>query len=217
MISSIRQASLLVAGCAMSALAACGPGTLPEPATPAPAAEAETSTEEIAAPASQTVSAEDHADNELHDGAEDEDHDHDHEGDHAGGSAHVHGIADLAFVFEGGKLTAEMISPLANFGLSESDGVFTDEVKTGLPGLITVTGGDCSPEAPVAEIDTSSGHTDGHVTFSWTCVNPANVTAAQFTGFAAFPGFETVNAVFVSDTVQKAAELTSSSPVLSLK
>ena len=35
--------------------------------------------------------------------------------------------------------------------------------------------------------------------------------------FAAFPGFESVNAVFVTDAAQKAGDLTPSAPELSLK
>lgn len=213
MISSTRLAPWFVAGLALTAFTACGPG--------APADAADPMTEEAEVLTTSPGHDEQDADDEAHTHEEGEDHDHDedhnHDEDHAGGSAHVHGVADLAFVFEGGNLTAEMISPLANFGLSEADGAFTDEVIAGLPGLISVTGGDCTPDMPVAEVDNSSGHTDGHVTFAWTCVNPANVTAAEFTGFAAFPGFEAINAVFVSDTVQKAAELTPSSPELSLK
>lgn len=196
----------LLAGAALSVLAACGPGT-PPPAAPGPVeADAALPTE---------VPAEDSHDTHAEDHDHEEDHDHDH--DHAGGAAHVHGIADLAFVIEGAKLTAELVSPLANFGLSEAEGVFTPEVIAALPGFITLTGGNCTAETPAAEVDTSSGHADGHVNFTWTCANAGGVTAARFAGFSAFPGFEKVNAVFVTDTAQKAAELTPSSPELSLK
>lgn len=208
MIDFNRLPVLLLAGASISILAACGPAA-PPPAVPAPVETGDT----LATEAALEDTHDDHTEDHDHEDGEA----HAHDEDHAGGTAHVHGIADLAFVLEGGKLSAEMISPLANFGLSEGDGVFTEEVKASLPALITVTGGDCTAEPPVAEVDTSSGHTDGHVNFSWTCVNPANVSSAQFAGFAAFPGFETINAVFVGDTVQKAAELTPSSPELSLK
>ncbi|MGE6697007.1 ZrgA family zinc uptake protein [Hyphomonas sp. NPDC076900] len=201
----------LLAGAALSVLAACGPGT-PPPA-PGPVEADAALPAEVSAEDSHDVHAEDHAEGEVHDHEEGEDHDH----DHAGGAAHVHGIADLAFVIEGSKLTAELVSPLANFGLSEADGVFTPEVIAALPGFITLTGGNCTAETPAAEVDTSSGHADGHVNFTWTCANAGGVTAARFAGFSAFPGFEKVNAVFVTDTAQKAAELTPSSPELSLK
>ncbi|ABI76828.1 putative lipoprotein [Hyphomonas neptunium ATCC 15444] len=214
MSSSARFLTPLLTGAAISVLAACGPGA-PPPAETAAVETGEALPEDGPSGDVQTPSGDDHPEGEA--GHHEDGEGHDHEEEHAGGTAHVHGIADLAFVFEGGTLTADMMSPLANFGLSEADGVFTDEIKSALPGLITVTGGDCTPNAPVAEIDTSSGHTDAHVGFSWTCINPANVSSARFTGFADFPGFETINAVFVGDTVQKAAELTPSSPELSLK
>ncbi|MFN3607531.1 MAG: DUF2796 domain-containing protein [Hyphomonas sp.] len=222
MISFPRLATSLLAGAALSVLAACGPGA-PPPAAPAPVETGDTlATEGVADEVYQTAGeeagqGEAHTHETSDDDEHDHDHDHDHEADHAGGTAHVHGVADLAFAIEGGKLTAELMSPLANFGLSEADGVITDDVKAALPGLITLTGGNCTGDAPVAKVDTSSGHTDGHVNFSWTCANLVDVSAARFAGFAAFPGFETINAVFLGDTVQKAAELTPSSPELSLK
>jgi len=215
--TNLARVSLpLLAGAALSVLAACGPGT-PPPAAPGPVETGDTLSAEVPVEDSHDVHAEGHAEGEAHDHDEGEDHDHDHDHEHAGGAAHVHGIADLAFVIEGSKLTAELVSPLANFGLSEADGVFTPEVIAALPDFITLTGGDCTAEPPAAEVDTSSGHTDGHVNFSWTCANAGGVTAARFAGFSAFPGFEKVNAVFVTDTAQKAAELTPSSPELSLK
>lgn len=149
--------------------------------------------------------------------AEDHDHDHDDDHDNAGGTAHVHGVADLAITRDGNQISAQIISPLANFGLSEADGAFTPEVIAGLPGLIELTGGACNASAPVAAIDSSSGHTDADISFSWTCGNAGAVTAIRFAGFASFPGFETVNAVYIGEGVQKAGELTPSKSGLSLK
>ena len=208
MIDLSRLALPLLAGAALSALTACG-----EPAAPPAAID---SAPETATTAETQADEHDHVEDD-HDHEVEDDHDHDHDEDHAGGTAHVHGIADLAFVIEGGRLSAEMISPLANFGLSESEGAFSSEVTEALPGLISISGGDCVPDAPEAEVDTSSGHTDGHVEFSWVCANPANIASARFEGFTAFPGFETINAVFISDTAQNAAELKPSAPEISLK
>lgn len=211
--TNLARVSLpLLAGAALSVLAACGPGA-PPPAAPGPVETGDTLSTDGPVEDRHDVHADGHTEGEAHDHDEEEDHDH----EHAGGAAHVHGIADLAFVIDGSKLTAELVSPLANFGLSEADGVFTPDVTAALSGLITLTGGNCTAETPAAEVDTSSGHTDGHVNFSWTCANAGAVTSARFTGFSAFPGFEKVNAVFVTDTAQKAAELTPSSPELSLK
>ncbi len=136
--------------------------------------------------------------------------------DDAGGEAHVHGLADLAVTLDGNVISAQIVSPLANFGVPEADAALPDAVITSLPGLISLAGGDCTPAPPVAAIDTSSGHTDAVIDFSWTCQNPAAVTAFRFDGFAAYPGFETVNAVFLGGMVQKAAGLTASSPELPL-
>ncbi|MEX1251653.1 MAG: DUF2796 domain-containing protein [Hyphomonas sp.] len=188
---------------ALGLLAACGrpepvqPAAPPEAGAPEPAAETETH----AAPAA----------------TETEDHAHDQDEGSAGGTAHVHGAADLALSREGAAFEAELISPLANFGLSEADGVFTDVVTAELSGLIELVGGDCTPAVPHAEADTSSGHTDGHIHATWTCADPDRVTALRFAGFTAFPSFETVNAVYITDTAQKAGELTPSAPELSLK
>ena len=129
----------------------------------------------------------------------------------------MHGVADLALVLDGTSLTAEMISPLANFGLSEAEGVITDEVITSLPTMILLTGGNCTGETPQAEIDRSSGHTDARVTFSWTCADPSSLMAASFAGFSTYPGFETVNAIFLDGSTQKAAELKPSAPQFALR
>lgn len=200
-VPTLRLSLLSAAACLV--LAACG-GSQPEP-VPAP----EPVIEDVAEPEQPaTPEAEDHDDHEAHD--------HDEE-ESAGGTAHVHGLADLALSREGSRFEAELISPLANFGLSEADGVFTDVVLAELSGLIELDGGNCTPSVPEAEVDTSSGHTDGHVHAVWTCASPDAVTALRFAGFTAFPSFETVNAIYVTDTDQKAGKLTPSAPELSLK
>ena len=188
---------LLVAGL----LAACGRS---EPV--APVAPPETVVAETVEPEA-----------EAHDEHAEGEHDHEDEDSTAGGTAHVHGLADLAITREGNRFEAELVSPLANFGLSEADGVITDTVQAELSGLIELAGGDCTASVPKAEVDTSSGHTDGHVHATWTCANPDAVTAVRFAGFTAFPNFETVNAIYLTDTDQKAGELTPSAPELSLK
>lgn len=188
---------LLIAG----VLAACGRS---EPVQPV--AQPEAVVAEAAEPEPEAETHDDHAEGEDH-----------HEEDAAGGTAHVHGLADLALTREGNRFEADLVSPLANFGLSEADGVFTETVQAELSGLIELTGGDCTASVPEAEVDTSSGHTDGHVHAVWTCANPDGVTAVRFAGFTAFPSFETVKAIYLTDTDQKAGELTPSAPELSLK
>ncbi|MFN4024324.1 MAG: DUF2796 domain-containing protein [Hyphomonas sp.] len=217
-----RLALPLLAGAALTVLAACGPGAgpvVPEAADAEEEASAEAEPEDNDGAHEEGEDGDhdaqdghDHDDDHAH---ADEDHDHDH--DHAGGSAHVHGVADLALVLEGSSLTAEMISPLANFGLSEAEGVITDEVITSLPTMILLTGGNCTGETPQAEIDRSSGHTDARITFSWTCADPSSLMAASFAGFSTYQGFETVNAIFLDGSTQKAAELKPSAPQFALR
>ncbi|MFN3314638.1 MAG: DUF2796 domain-containing protein [Hyphomonas sp.] len=223
--SSLSRFALpLLAGAALSVLAACGG----EPAGPAgdttlvedlTMVETETPAETGVDPA--MAGTEDH-DGDHHDeddhGEDDHTHVHSHDDDdHAGGTPHVHGLADLAIVLDGSTLTAELISPLANFGLSESEGVISPAVTETLPRLIMLTGGGCTADTPDAAIDQSSGHTDARIQFSWTCANPADVMFASFAGFTSYPGFETVNAVYISDGAQKAAALTPSAPQFSLQ
>jgi hypothetical protein len=187
---------LLIAG----VLAACGRSEPVQPVAPPEAVVTDTAAPEA----------------EAHDEHAEGEDDHEHE-EAAGGTPHVHGLADLAVTREGNRFEAELVSPLANFGLSEADGVITDIVQAELSGLIELAGGDCTASVPKAEVDTSSGHTDGHVHATWTCANPDGVTAVRFAGFTAFPNFETVNAIYLTDTDQKAGELTPSAPELSLK
>ena len=149
-------------------------------------------------------------------GHADHDHDHDH-GEHAGGAPHVHGVAQLALSREGNRISGEMMSPLANFGLSEAEGVITDAVRSGIPGLVSLSGGNCVSDMAQAEVDRTSGHADAKIGYSWRCADATAVTAVRFLGFVAYPGFETIETVFLDETGQKAGRLTPSSPELALK
>lgn len=196
---------------AAAALAACGARET-APVEPAPR---EDEPEDHSAPTPEA--GQEHAGHSDASAAE-AGHDHDHSDEASGaGHAHVHGVADLALTWEGNRLTAELVSPLANFGLPEADGVLTEAVLAELPGLVMITGGDCAAQPPAAKVDTSSGHTDAHVNLAWTCTNPSGVSSVTFSGFTAFPSFERVNAVYLTDTRQKAGELSPSAPALSLK
>lgn len=135
----------------------------------------------------------------------------------AGGTPHVHGRADFALSREGDRYSGELVSPLANFGLSEADGAFSDQVTAELSGLVELAGGECAADVPRPMLDATGGHAEAVVHFAWTCARPDAVTALRFAGFEAFGLFETVSAVYVTETVQKAGELTPSAPELSLK
>jgi hypothetical protein len=190
----------LIASAGFCALAACGNDSAPG-----------TSGHEPDHEAADVHAEEDH----VHEDA-DADHDHDTESDGAG-EVHVHGIADVALTREGDVLTAELIAPLANFGLSESDGEWNAAALAGLPSMFELDGGGCKAGTPHPMINAKGTHSEGIVHFVWTCSDPGSVKALRFTGFEAFPGFEKVSAIYITDTDQKAGELSPSAPALSLK
>jgi len=69
--------------------------------------------------------------------------------------------------------------------------------------------------------DHDHGDHDDHesnleVSYSFTCANVAALTSITFGGFTVFDGIKTVDAVYLSDTAQKAAALTPGSAVFSL-
>jgi len=187
---------LLIAG----VLAACGRSEPVPPVAPPETVVAGTAQPEAEAHDDHAGGEDHHADEET-----------------AGGTAHVHGVADLAITREGNKILGELISPMANFGLAETDGVFTDVVTAELSGLIEVEGGDCTAAVPHPMTDNSGDHTDGIVHFVWTCAMPDDVRLVRFAGFTAFPSFETVNTIYITESAQKIGELTSAAPELSLK
>ncbi len=196
---TVPAVRLFLAASAVALIAACG-GPKPEPVpAPADAAMDAATGEDAAAP---EAPAEDHA----HDGEAE-----------AGGEAHVHGLADLAITREGNRFMGELISPMANFGLSETDAAYTDVVTAELSGLVEVDGGDCQAGVPHPMTDDSGDHTDAVVHFIWTCAKPDEVRTVRFAGFAAFSGFEKVSTIYITDAEQKAGDLTPSAPELSLK
>lgn len=189
---------LAIAAFAAALLAACG-GPKPEP-IPAPEPVVE-------APPEVTPPAET---------PEDEDHAHEDE-ETAGGAPHVHGLAELAISREGNRYLGELVSPMANLGLSESDGTYTDVVIAELSGVVELEGGTCDAAVPHPMTNNEGGHTDSVIHFAWTCAKPDDVRAIRFAGFEAFPAFETVSTVYLTDTNQIAGDLTPASPELSLK
>ncbi len=195
---SLPSARLALVVFTAALLAACGRSEPVKPVAPPPA-EIETPDPVVVEPEPEEVP---------------DDHDAD---ETAGGTPHVHGLADFALSREGNRFMGELVSPLANFGLSESDSAFTDAVTAELSGLVELAGGDCAADVPHPMLDASGAHTDAVVHFSWTCTKPDAVTALRFAGFEAFGLFETVSAVYVTDTAQKAGALTPSAPELSLK
>jgi hypothetical protein len=190
------RAALLAASAFL--LAACG-GSKTEPVpTPAPVADVP----EVASEPAQSDTEAGHEE---------------HYEESAGGGPHVHGLAELAVSREGNRLLGELVSPMANFGLAESDATYTDVVTAELSGLVEIEGGTCDAAAPHPTTNVQAGHTDSIVHFTWTCAKPDDVRAIRFAGFEAFPSFETVNTIYITDTQQRAAELTPSAPELAVK
>lgn len=198
--SLVTIRSILLASSALL-LAACG-GSKTEPVpAPEPAAESPPAAE---TPEADTPTVEEPA------------HD-DHEGAEAGGTPHVHGLAELAVSRDGNKLVGELVAPMANFGLSESDAAFTDVVTAELSGLVEIDGGTCDASPPHPVVNKDGAHTDAVVHFVWTCAQPAAVRTLRFAGFEAFPLFETVNTIYITETDQIAGELTPGARELALK
>jgi len=180
---------------AASLVAACG-GSKPEPvAPPEPVLEA---------PADDTAPATGEPDADDETGT-------------SGAAAHVHGLADLAITREGSRVLGELISPMANFGLAETDAEFTDVVTAELSGLVELDGGECEADVPQPSTDNTGAHTDAVVHFSWTCAKPEEVGLVRFAGFEAFPSFETVTIIYITGAGQKVGKLTPDAAELSLK
>jgi hypothetical protein len=200
---------LFLAVIAVGAIVACGQRD------PKPGDEAHGATDAGAAP--RAAGAVTDADT-IGSAASHEDHDeHDHEDASGAGHAHVHGVAELALTREGASYVAELETPLANFGLSESGDGPGQALDDALARLVTLEGGNCVASPPNLELDRSGGHAEGHIRLTWTCAQPGDVAAMRFAAFREFPGFEKVDAVFLSDNAQKAATLTPQEPELRIR
>ena len=173
-----------------------------------------------------------HDDHDEHDhDVEDEhdDHDHDEEGhedhhgedehedhDHAGGEAHVHGLSELAASLDGSTLSVSVEGALANFGLDETLRTIDDPTPYA-NGTVSIIGGDCAPEASSVSVRAVGDHGNLMIDLTYACASPDNIAAIDVIGFSSFAGFEQVDAVFLSETVQIAESLTGSDTRLNLK
>ncbi len=206
---------LFLAVIAAGAIVACGQRD------PAPKDEAHVAADAGAAPqpaatvtdADKVESAASHEEHDRHDQHDE----HDHQDASGAGHAHVHGVAELMLTREGDSFIAELETPLANFGIAESGDGPGQALDGALARLVTLEGGNCVAGPPNLELDRSGGHAEGHVRLSWTCAQPGDVAAMRFSAFREFPGFEKVDAVFLSDTAQIAATLTPQEPELRIR
>ena len=196
MFTSPRVFLCLMTGVPMLALAGCGRD--PEPAAQQEAVAADVPVPEVVAPVVPATP----------DIAEPS----------AGGEAHVHGAGEFAVAVDGDVLTVTLDAPLANFGLGEGD-TDTLEVSTGIgEGLVSFVGGaNCQPGDRRIETRTVGDHSGLTLTLSFTCKDIEALEGVRLNAFSEFPGFETVNAIFIGPDTQVAGVLTAGNPELSTR
>lgn len=170
---------------------------------------------------------EDH-DDEDHDDHGDEDHDHDHD-DAAGGlGAHEHGTAELTVAWIGAEVTIDLVSPTFNvFGFEyepttdEDIAIQVDRTAALIaPDAITINdeAGCALVGAAETEVEREGSHSEITATWLYGCDNPDEVSQVDLAGlFAEFPNFEDIDAQWISDTTQSAAELSPSATTLDLQ
>ncbi|MEH6696402.1 MAG: DUF2796 domain-containing protein [Hyphomonas sp.] len=136
----------------------------------------------------------------------------------AGGEAHVHGAGDFAVAVDGDLLTVTLDAPLANFGLGEGD---TDalEVSTGIgDDLVSFQGpAECTESGRHIQTRTVGDHSGLTLTLEYTCTALDKLDGVRLNAFSEFPGFQTVDAVFVGPDSQMAAVLTPGNPELATR
>ena len=198
-------------------LAACGSGdesaTDSSAVTVAPASDTEEGT-------AATESEDDHGGEDDHG---DEDHD-DH--DESGGlGAHEHGSAELSVAWIDGDVVVDLISPTQNvFGFeyepeSEEDLAIEADRTEALtaPGIVALNeAAGCELTEPAsAETERDGSHSEITVSWSFACENASEIASLDLGPlFAAFPGFEDIDAEWVSATEQSSAELSPQQPTL---
>ena len=136
----------------------------------------------------------------------------------AAGEAHVHGAGEFAVAVDGDVLTVTLDAPLANFGLGEGD---TDalEVSTGIGDkLVSFQGNaDCTEGNRHIQTRTVGDHSGLTLTLEFTCSALDKLDGVRLNAFSEFPGFQTVDAVFVGPDSQTAAVLTPGNPELATR
>jgi len=201
-------------------LAACQPASEPSDVLTAetPPVATEQVSEEIAVePVIADAAADEHEDHDEHDEHEDDDSDHaEDDDDHAGGEAHVHGVSDLAVSLDGDTVSISIEGALANFDLDESLRTL-ENAALYTNGVVELVGGDCSRDIDDASIRAIGDHGNLTVDLVYSCAAIDDLSAIDVTAFAAFDGFEEVNAVVLTETGQTASTLTRSETRLDLR
>lgn len=178
------------------------------------------------------------------DGREHHDHEkehHDHEEEHTEHEAHLHGFAELEVALEGGQMEIAFESPAVNIvgfeHRTESNEqraqVQSAKSKLETPAqLFSFFGVSCSVrnvEVDVSALmpvehdshdtehdhDHEQTHSEISAHYRFECEdNSSQMSALEVRLFSQFPGLEKLNVMWVTDTRQGAAELTSGSSVV---
>jgi hypothetical protein len=160
---------------------------------------------------------------------DDEDGDHDDHDDESGSlGAHEHGTADLSVAWIDAEVAINLISPTFNvFGFeyvptTDEDLAFeTDRTEAlSAAGVITINDeAGCMLADPVeTTVERDGSHSEITVSWRFVCDDPDRVEeldASQL--FAEFPNFEDIDAQWISESDQSAAELSPSATTLSLR
>ena len=217
--------SFIPLACAALVTACSGPETGPD----APASDEAEEQGEVSVPSEETSAGsviEEHSD-EDHDHEEDhEDEDHAHtDADGARLESHVHGEGMLAVTVQGNMLDVLFDAPLTSLGAPENPQSEEDEAQIEAvteavrndEDLITLEGdAGCEVVSISSGTRIVSGHGELQLAYYFDCENIDALEGVRFGGFEQYPALEHIDAVFVSDTQQSAAELSAGAPILEI-
>ena len=175
----------------------------------------------------------DHGDDDHGDADGDEDHgdedhddrDHDDEGTSAGLGAHEHGSAELLVAVAGSDVVIDLVSPAFNIIGFEYEPASDDDIaqaetqidRLRATGIIEINAEAGCEQVGDLMIEQEYDGSHAEITGSWffSCDAADQITRLDATElFAEFPNLEDVDAQWVSDSGQSAAELSPASPVL---
>ncbi len=150
--------------------------------------------------------------------------------------AHMHGLAELTLVIEGGELEIELKSPAANIvgfehrAKSKQQIEIVEKARAVLASpeqVFTLQGGRCSQEQESVELaalvrqdehtehethhSDETGHSEIWANYHYRCQEPDALKVVVVHLMAVFSGIETLKAQWVSPTLQGTADLTTQS------
>ena len=142
--------------------------------------------------------------------------------------AHEHGTAELSVAWIDGEVAIDLVSPTFNvFGFeyeptSDEDLAIEADRTEALTadGVIAINDeAGCVLADPVAtEVERDGTHSEITVSWLFVCDDPDEIDQVDVRGlFVEFPNFEDVDAQWISDSEQSAAELSPSTTILSLR